>query len=187
MNSKITKTVFILGMSFLILCGCGKDEQLEEYKTQMSDFFDQIAGLNSDMNAIDASAEDAVSRLLSYLDATEAAFEHLADLEVPEEFGSVESLADEAAENMTQAVSFYHQLYEAESYDNNIAMMADEYYRRANIRLQYIISILHGEMPEGDNVMIIMEGESQADTTPRTEEIMETHGEIETENPLAED
>lgn len=170
----------------MILCGCGKDEQLEEYKTQMSDFFDQIAELNSNMNAINASAEDAASQLLSYLDATEAAFEHLADLEVPKEFVSVENLADEAAENMTQAVSFYHQLYEAESYDSNVAMMADEYYKRANIRLQYIISILHGEMPEGDNVMIIMEGESQADTTP-AEEIMETHGEIETENPLAED
>lgn len=170
----------------MILCGCGKDEQLEEYKTQMSDFFDQIAELNSNMNAINASAEDAASQLLSYLDATEAAFEHLADLEVPKEFVSVENLADEAAENMTQAVSFYHQLYEAESYDSNVAMMADEYYKRANIRLQYIISILHGEMPEGDNVMIIMEGESQADTAP-AEEIMETHGEIETENPLAED
>jgi len=186
MNNNVLKTVFLFGMSLLVLCACGKDEQLEEYKTQMSLFFDQIAELDSNMNAIDASAEDAVGQLLSYLDAAEAAFEHLADLEVPKEFGSVENLADEAAENMTQAVSFYHQLYEAEDYDSHVAMMADEYYKRANIRLQYIISILHGEMPEGDNVRIIMDGETQTAAASQAEEIMETHGEIETENPLAD-
>jgi len=187
MNSKILKTFFILGLSFMILCGCGKDEELEEYRIQMSDFFDQIEELNSNMNAIDANAEDAPSQLLSYLDAIEAEFEHLAGLEVPKEFMSIESLADEAAENMTQAVVFYHQLYESESFDSNVAQMANEYYKRANLRLQYIISILHGEMPEGDNVTIIMDGETQADTIPQTENIVETHGEIETENPLAED
>ena len=187
MKSKILKTVFLLGLSFLILCGCGKNEELEEYKTQMSDFFDQIAVLNTNMNEIDAYAEDAPSKLLSYLDAIEAEFEHLADLEVPKEFISIESLADEAAENMTEAVSYYHMLYEAESYDSNVAEMANEYYKRANLRLQYIIMILHGEMPEGDNVTIIMDGETQADTVPQTENIVETHGEIETENPLAEE
>lgn len=187
MNSKVLKNVFIIIVFCLILCGCGKDKELEAYQTQMSDFFDQIAELDAGMNAIDANAEDAASRLLSYLDEAEAAFEHLADMEVPKEFSSVESLADEAAENMTQAVSYYHQLYESESYDSNVAQMANEYYKRANIRLQYIISILHGEMPEGDNVTIITGEDAQTDHEEEPMTVVETHGEIETENPLAED
>lgn len=187
MNHKVVKTVFILGIFLFLFCGCGKNEQLEDYKTQMSAFFDRIGELDSGMNAIDAYAEDASSQLLSFLDAIEVEFERLADLEVPKEFGSVESLADEAAENMTQAVSYYHMLYEAENFDSNVAEMADKYYNRANIRLQYIISILHGEMPQGDNVTIIMDEETEENTVPSTEPVMETHGEIETENPLAEE
>lgn len=189
MKKKVLKTFFLLGMSLFLLCGCQKDAQLEEYKTQMSDFFDHIADLDSKMNAIDAQAEDAAVQLLSYLDAAETEFEHLADLEVPKEFISVESLADEAAENMTQAVSLYHQLYEGENFDSNIADAANEYYSRANIRLQYIISILHGEMPEGENVTIVTgeEGETEENPSVPSEMPMETHGEIETENPLAEE
>ncbi len=187
MKRNVIQTAFILALSLFLLCGCGKDAQLEEYKTQMGDFFNHIADLDSKMNAIDAQAEDAAVQLLSYLDAAESEFEHLADLEVPEAFISVESLADEAAENMTQAVSLYHQLYEGETFDSNIAAAANEYYSRANIRLQYIISILHGEMPEGENVTIVTREDAEEGDPASSEAIMETHGEIETENPLAEE
>ena len=88
---------------------------------------------------------------------------------------------------MTQAVSLYHQLYEGETFDSNIAVAANEYYSRANIRLQYIISILHGEMPEGENVTIVTGEDAEEGDPASSEAIMETHGEIETENPLAEE
>ena len=95
-------------------------------------------------------------------------------MEVPEEFISVESLADEAAENMTQAVSLYHSLYESETFDTTIADAANEYYSRANIRLQYIISILHGEIPEGENVTITMDDNlnTKEETTEENTEII---------------
>lgn len=158
MKHKIKNLCFCLVCSFLFLTGCGKDEKLTAYEEQMSIFFDNISELNANMNSVDVSDEAAAqNELLGYLDALETEFNSLAALEVPEEFISVELLADEAAENMTQAVALYHQLYESETFDTTIAGAANEYYSRANIRLQYIISILHGEIPEGENVTITMD------------------------------
>lgn len=190
-KTNIFNTILLFSLCLFFLTGCGNQEVLDTYKTQMSDFFSSIALLDSDINAIDASAEDSHVQLLGYLDAIETEFTDLAALEVPDEFSSVADLADEAAENMTQAVALYHQLFENETYDSTTATVANEYYSRANVRLQYIITILNGELPEGENVTIVIEDEDE-DTVPSQEEtpasdVTETHGEIQTENPLAEE
>ena len=140
-----------------ILCGilltaCGQDEELTAYQEDMNTFFEHIAALNDSMNSIDASAEDATAQLLSYLDQLQAELTWMAELTVPEQFSAADSLADEADENMRQAVALYHSAYEAEVFDEPVAQAAREYYDRANIRIQYIISILHGEIPEGEGV-----------------------------------
>lgn len=134
------------------LTACGQDEELTAYKENMTTFFEQVEAYNDGMNAIDAASEDAVKELLRYLDQFQAQLTWMAELEVPDQFSAVESLADEADENMRQAVSLYHQAYEAEEFDENTAQAAREYYDRANVRIQYIITILHGEIPEGDGV-----------------------------------
>lgn len=135
-----------------LLTACGQDEELTAYQEDMNTFFEHIAGFNDNMNAIDASAEDAEDQLLSYLDQLQAEFTWMAELTVPDEFSAIDSLADEADENMKQAVSLYHRAYEAEIFDEPVAKAAREYYDRANIRIQYIISILHGEIPEGEGI-----------------------------------
>lgn len=181
------KIIFLcLLVPVLFLHGCGKDEKLTVYEEQMEQFFVNIGELNTNMNSIDMTDEAAAqTELLGYLDALEDEFNSLAGLEVPTEFISVETLADEAAENMTQAVSLYHQLFENETYDENIAYAAGEYYNRANIRFQYIISILHGEIPEGENVTVTMDTDLPQEEV--STEMPETHGEIQTENPLADE
>ncbi len=136
----------------ILLTACGQDEELAAYQEDMDMFFEHIAAFNDGMNAIDASSADAKSQLLSYLDDLQAEFTWMAGLDVPDEFSAVDSLADEADENMQQAVSLYHRAYEAETFDEPVAQAAREYYDRANIRIQYIISILHGEIPEGEGV-----------------------------------
>lgn len=187
---KAINIITLFSICLVFLAGCGKKEELNAYQTKMSDFFRNIALIDSDINAIDASAEDSHIQLLSYLDAIETEFNNLAALEVPEEFASVDELAAEAAQNMTQAVALYHQLFENESYDSTTAEVAEEYYSRANVRLQYIISILNGEIPEGENVTVVMDEELDKTTEASPSEVpletpLETHGEIETENPLA--
>lgn len=136
----------------LILTACGRNEALAAYQDDMTTFFEQVAAYNDGMNSIDASAEDATAQLLGYLDQLRDEVTWMAELEVPEQFSAVESLADEADENMKQAVALYHQAYEGDTYDEAVAGAAREYYDRANIRIQYIITILHGEIPEGEGV-----------------------------------
>lgn len=145
-------------MCFVLLCGilltgCGeKDEALEAYQSNMETFFEHVVEYNDNMNAIDVNQEGYVSQMLSYLDGLDAEVAWMAGLEVPEQFSAVESLADEASDNMTQAVLYYHMAYEGEEYDANIETAAKEYYDRANLRIQYIIIIFHGGMPEGDGI-----------------------------------
>lgn len=136
----------------LWMTGCGEDEALTAYQEDMNTFFEHIAAYNDGMNAIDASAEDATEQLLSYLDQLQAEVAWMAELETPDQFSAVDSLADEADENMRQAVALYHNAYEAEVFDEVTAQAARQYYDRANLRIQYIIMILHGEIPEGEGI-----------------------------------
>lgn len=135
-----------------LLAGCGEDEELDEYQAEMETFFEHIIEFNDNMNSIDVSQPDYLTQMLSYLDALDAEVAWMAGLEVPQEFSAVESLADEASENMTQAVSLYHMAYEGEEYNANVEQAAKEYYDRANVRIQYIVVLLHGEIPEGEGV-----------------------------------
>ena len=104
------------------------------------------------MNAIDPTSQDAVPQLLAYLDGLQNEITWMAELEVPEQFSAAESLADEADENMKEAVALFHEAYEGDTYDEALGQAALEYYERVNVRIQYIITILHGEIPEGEGV-----------------------------------
>ena len=135
-----------------LLTACGEDEALTAYQEDMNTFFERAAQYNENMNAIDRNSDTAMTELLGYLDALAEDIEWMAELEVPEQFSAAESLADEAAENMKQAVDLFHAAYDGDTYDDGSAQAALEYYNRANIRIQYIIVILHGEIPEGEGV-----------------------------------
>ena len=135
-----------------LLTACGEDEALTAYQEDMNTFFERAAQYNENMNAIDRNSDTAMTELLGYLDALAEDIEWMAGLEVPEQFSAAESLADEADENMKQAVALFHAAYDGDTYDDGSAQAALEYYNRANIRIQYIIVILHGEIPEGEGV-----------------------------------
>ena len=134
-----------------LLTACGEDETLTAYQEDMNTFFERAAQYNENMNAIDRDSDTAVVELLGYLDAFAEDIEWMAGLEVPEQFSAAESLADEADENMKEAMTLFHAAYDG-SYDEASAQAAREYYDRVNIRIQYIIVILHGEIPEGEGV-----------------------------------
>lgn len=144
----------IIGILLLALffTACGEDETLSAYLEDMNTFFSRAAEYNEKMNAIDRDSATALPELLGYLDALEEDIAWMAELEVPEQFSAAESLADEAAENMQQAVGLFHKACEGEQFDDAAAQAAIEYYNRTNIRIQYIITILHGEIPEGEGV-----------------------------------
>lgn len=129
--------------------GCGRDERLDVYKSGMEQFYADIIAYDEVINSIDVESETSVQELLEALDNLEACFTQMAALSVPKEFSVIESLAAEAGEYMSQAVALYHLAYESTPFDTAAAQAAKEYYDRANKRAVYMLSILHGEIPEG--------------------------------------
>lgn len=177
-----------------VLTACGKNEELTAYQEDMNTFFERAAEYNDKMNAIDRESDTAVIELLGYLDAFAEDIQWMAELEVPEQFSAVESLADEADENMKEAVALFHAAYEGETYDEGSEQAALEYYDRTNIRIQYIITILHGEIPEGEGVTYTEESPllgggylNKKDEEEETEESEETESPDGEEEDVPED
>lgn len=161
-------TVLILSLCFL-LTGCGTDPAIETYKANMNQFFENIEIYDASINAIDPSSETATSELLTLLDSMNTTFTQMASLEVPEGFPGVDQLADEASMYMSDAVACYHQAYDGE-YDSVMEDVAFQYYQQANVRFQYIVSILHGDIPEE---IFTYEDESTFDENTSDEEASE--------------
>lgn len=147
-QSKYRIASLLFGIMLLLLTGCGKDAELESYKANMNQFFENIKIFDSSINAIDPNSETATTDLLALLDSMNTSFSQMASLKVPDGFPGVAELALEASEYMSEAVSYYHQAYEAEPYDAALEDIARQNYDRANVRLQYIVSIIHGNIPE---------------------------------------
>lgn len=148
MKNLNVKFLIVLIVLLTAATGCGDNAEIENYKANMNQFFENVRIFDSSINAIDPSDENAPAALLSLLDSMNTSFEQMAALEVPGGFPGVDELADEASRYMSEAVSCYHQAYEGESFDATAAEMAYYNYECANVRLQYIISILHGNIPE---------------------------------------
>ena len=139
--------LFLLCLILLTLTGCGKDAKIQNYKANMNQFFENIRIFDSSINAIDPNSETATTELLSLLDSMDTSFSQMASLDVPDAFPGVADLATQASEYMSEAVSYYHQAYDGE-YDATMEDVARQNYERANLRIQYIVSILHGNIPE---------------------------------------
>lgn len=152
------KRLFILAgcMALVLLAGCGPSKELTDYKEKMERFFGVIALYDQNMNAIEPMAEDAEETLLHNLDNMETAFNEMASYEIPEEFSTLGDLPKEAAFYMSAAVAKYHEAYDAE-FNEAAEAEAAQFYEKANRRLQYIIDILHGEIPEGEDVEFVEE------------------------------
>lgn len=147
MKSKLSFLLILL-MTTCFLCGCGKDKELEEYKSNMESFFEDAALFNDSINAIDPNEENASEQLLSYLEELTASIDKMTEWKVPERFEGVDVLAKEASENMHMANDLFHEAYANDEYKANVADAAIQYYERVNVRLHYIVSILHGEIPD---------------------------------------
>lgn len=163
---------FILSVSLtaLVLTGCGSDaaDELSTYQASMNTFCDNISYLNDQINALDGTGESDVETLLGHLDTLDEQFAQMAELTVPDKFATIDHLADEASENMSMAVTYYHEAYDSGTYNPSYGDAAYEYYTRANVRLGYILQILHGEEILDDNVRYISDDE---DAVEQPEEV----------------
>lgn len=134
-------------LSAILFSGCGQDPAITKFMGEIDEFCTNISEIDTSINNIDTQEDDAVAQLLGYLDDLDEEFQEFAELDFPEEFDYLESLADEAGTYMTEAVESYHKVYSG-SYDTATAEYAKENYSRAYKRVQIIITFLHGEEPE---------------------------------------
>ena len=158
MNSK-NKCKYIIGTLTTVLCltACGhtnEEKELADFSSSISSFTASIQDANQQINELDVNDANASQELLSILDGLDEKFKELADLSVPEQYQSIETLADEASKNMTNAVSYFHSAYEGEAFDEQDADVAYQYYTRAMVRIEYIGYVLVGDIPENDHVTV---------------------------------
>lgn len=163
------KTILFLSclcLSALFFTGCGnkQNEELEQYKKDMTTFLNDVTDIVGRIEEIDGNSDSSINELLSCLDEMDESFAQMANLEVPAQFANIEELADEASANLSKSVSMYHQAFDnEENFDQQYVDAAKEYYNRAFKRIEYIGTILQGELPEGENVTIITENATEGE------------------------
>ncbi len=162
MNKNKLKILLLAISAAAGISGCGKNSEeekaLADFSQSMSDFSVAIREADEKINSLDVSSDTSVDELLQILDDLDAEFTKLAEIEVPPQYAGIEPLADQAGENMSEAVSYYHSAFEAESFNQNDADVAYQYYERAMQRVEYIGYILSGdEIPEDENVTVYEE------------------------------
>jgi len=161
----LKKTSLIIAIVLLgaLLTGCGAaEDKLAQYKADMTSFTDHVNELVTSIDNIDLDSDTRTQELLGYLDEMDTAFQEMGNLEVPEQFANVEELADDASSNLSKSVELYHQAFdEGGTYDPALIDAALEYYSRAFKRLDYIGTILQGQLPEDETITIIHESEDE--------------------------
>lgn len=147
--------ILTVGMIFsmMFFTGCGEREELTVFQEEISTFYEEVSLIENNIQNIEESSEDAVTTLLIYMEQMLLQFEHLADMEIPQEFISVEDLADDAYDYMKEAVRLYEEAYEEDYISDPLIQAAAENYASAMKRINYIAMLLQGEIPEGATVV----------------------------------
>ena len=85
MKKNILVSILAIAISAFSLCGCGNKatEELDVYKASMETFFDNIAYLDAEINALDGQSDSDVEKLLNYLDTLDQQMVQMSELEVP--------------------------------------------------------------------------------------------------------
>ncbi len=148
-------TVFISSILLTIgisACGSKPTNDYSEYINSMDNFFQGVETLNEEMNALDPDDPNAVNDLFMYLQDVEEQFRYFSEIEVPEEYQVTESLADEAYDYMKEANKYFAQSFSDNSFIEYTLEAAMECYNRANKRMKYVVDLIHGRIPEDENI-----------------------------------
>ncbi len=169
MKSNLIRTVTACTLICIpLLTACGSSKDLDTYQENMTAFITETTAIRDNIDAIDTESGDAGSTLLVELDKLDEEFKKMAEFDVPAEFSANESLADEASTYMTESVKLYHEYFDDPEAGEEICDAAYENYKRAFTRISYISSILQGNIPEGENVTVTED--EQTDFDPVTAE-----------------
>lgn len=136
---------FLAGiLAAILLTGCAAGSQsteaLRSYRTEMEGLFSDLENVQSTIDGIDASADNADELLVQAIDEMSAACSKAAAAEAPAGYEVVQERAEHAAAMMGQASSEFHTAFEAETMDQDAYDAAMEYYKSACSDIQSMIS-----------------------------------------------
>ena len=143
--------ITILSVWILSLTGCGQNtEEILRFQNELNEVVMQIETLDNDLNNLDVTASDASSVALDKLSDLKTAFESLASIKVTDsEHAYITELAKEGSDYMTQAYDLFDKAYGQDTFDKDNAELAYKYLERSTTRIRVIVTMLHGEVPEG--------------------------------------
>ena len=149
------KYILLLAAILGLFCmtGCGNKEEITSFQQNMDNFYTEVSEIESNIEAIDAEDDGAVTNLLIYLEQMSSQFQQLAQMEIPKEFVNIEALTSDASEYMTEAVRLYTEAYGTDSVNDAYVEAAAKNYASAMKRINYIAVLLQGEIPEGVTVI----------------------------------
>lgn len=135
----------------LTVTACGRNtEEIMTFQNKLNTVVLQMENLDSELNALDVTASDAAKTALNALSDLNTAFEELASINVTDEDHMyITDLADEGADYMSHAYELFKKAYGQETFDEANADLAYQYLERATKRVRVIVTMLHGEIPEG--------------------------------------
>lgn len=148
------KKKFLLLLSILItltLSACGQNTtQIVAFQNELYSTVTKIETLHKELNDLDVTGSNAASNALNQLSKLNDAFKDLADIDIAdEEFAYIADLAAEGSEYMSQAYKLFHEAYGNDKFDEENADLAYKYLERATTRIRVIVSMLHGQVPDG--------------------------------------
>ena len=133
-TSKKGKKILPLILVFILITfitGCSNKKDVENYTANMTTFVSNVEKLSVSINAIDPQSDGATTDLLFYLDYMDQTFSQMADVKPPKGYESVSDISRSAATSMRNAVQLYHEVYEAETYDEEKEAQARASYNYA--------------------------------------------------------
>ncbi|MFI3237215.1 MAG: hypothetical protein R3Y47_04200 [Lachnospiraceae bacterium] len=149
--------LFLVMITMLCTIGCGADSSedtaLLDFQTQLQEICDNIEEIDAQMNALDPNIDNAEATMLSYLNALSAEFDALEAIEIPnDDYAYMTSLSQEACDYMDESIVLYFEILGQGTYTDESIALAYENYSRACKRVQVIVALLHGEVPEDATV-----------------------------------
>jgi len=135
----------------LLFTGCGpKAEQVIAFQNELNTVISKIESIHTELESLDATNKNASTQALEALSNLKEAFDELASIDVKDEaYTFITDLAIEGSQYMEQAYKLFEEAYTAEHFDKETAELAYQYLERASKRINVIITMLHGEVPEG--------------------------------------
>lgn len=144
------------------MAGCSKpsDEEiaLASFSSSIKDYTDYMKDADQKINSLDTGSRESVENLLSILDGMNEETAKLMALEVPAQYAGIKNPVEMAADNMSDAVSYYHSAFEGDTFSENDADAAYQYYQASMKCIGIIGCVIAGdEIPQDEHVTVYEE------------------------------